>query len=125
MESMRAQFERESELETAWTSYNPSLGRPLLNSKKFLEKKPAAPPVEEAAQSAAPDVVVSESIQVPLAMQPDDFEEEASSEPPEKPGTEVSAAVIGAAEQKPASPLEALQRKFEMHKVTPVGNKNN
>ena len=38
MESMRAQFERESELETPWTSYNPSLGRPLLNSQKFLEK---------------------------------------------------------------------------------------
>ena len=32
MESMRAQFERESELETPWTSYNPSLARPLLNS---------------------------------------------------------------------------------------------
>ena len=38
MESMRAQFERESELETAWTSYNPSLARPLLNTHKFLEK---------------------------------------------------------------------------------------
>src|ERR1700757_222111 len=39
MESMRAQFEREAELETPWTSYNPSLARPLLNTKKFLEKK--------------------------------------------------------------------------------------
>ena len=41
MESMRAQFERESELDTAWTSYNPSLARPLLNTRKFLEKEDA------------------------------------------------------------------------------------
>src|SRR5664279_5373052 len=50
MESMRAQFERESELETAWTSYNPSLGRTLLNSQKFLEKE-----VVEAASAAKVD----------------------------------------------------------------------
>jgi 3'-5' exoribonuclease len=40
MEAMRAQFEREGDLESAWTSYNPSLGRPLLNSAKFLAPKP-------------------------------------------------------------------------------------
>src|SRR5580700_2066048 len=40
MESMRAHFERESGMEGAWSSYNPSLARPLLNSAKFLEKKP-------------------------------------------------------------------------------------
>lgn len=39
MESMRAQFEREGENEDAWTGYNSSLGRPLLNIKKFLKKK--------------------------------------------------------------------------------------
>ncbi len=39
MESMRAQFEREAGNEDAWTSYNPSLARPLLNVKKFLAKK--------------------------------------------------------------------------------------
>ena len=39
MESMRAHFEREAGLEGPWTGYNPSLGRPLLNSAKFLEKK--------------------------------------------------------------------------------------
>jgi 3'-5' exoribonuclease len=38
MESMRTQFEREAENEDAWTGYNPSLGRPLLNVKKFLKK---------------------------------------------------------------------------------------
>ena len=36
MESMRAHFQREPESE--WTGYNPSMARPLLNSKKFLEK---------------------------------------------------------------------------------------
>ncbi len=39
MESMRAQLEREVESDDPWTGYNPSLGRPLLNTKKFLTKK--------------------------------------------------------------------------------------
>src|ERR1700682_1752865 len=43
MESMRAHFEREAELESPWTSYNASLGRPLLNSAKYLAPKAAAP----------------------------------------------------------------------------------
>jgi 3'-5' exoribonuclease len=44
MESMRAHFEREADVESPWTSYNNSLGRPLLNAKKFLAPKtvPAA-----------------------------------------------------------------------------------
>jgi len=41
MESMRAHFEREFGADGAWAGYNPSLQRPLLNSAKFLEKKPA------------------------------------------------------------------------------------
>src|ERR1700692_2062511 len=51
MEAMRAHFERESELEGPWTSYNASLGRPLLDSRKFMqgEKARAAKPVVEAA----------------------------------------------------------------------------
>ena len=43
MESMRAHFEREPDLD--WTGYNASLQRPLLNSRRVLEKtapKPAA-----------------------------------------------------------------------------------
>ena len=36
IESMRAHFQREPDSE--WTTYNPSLERPLLNSKKFLEE---------------------------------------------------------------------------------------
>ena len=35
MESMRAHFQREPESE--WTTYNSSLERPLLNSKRMLE----------------------------------------------------------------------------------------
>jgi 3'-5' exoribonuclease len=42
MEAMRAHFEREADLESPWTSYNASLGRPLLNSTKFLTPKAAA-----------------------------------------------------------------------------------
>jgi 3'-5' exoribonuclease len=39
MEAMRAHFDREAGLDGPWTGYNASLGRPLLNSTKFLEKK--------------------------------------------------------------------------------------
>jgi 3'-5' exoribonuclease len=42
IESMRAQFQREPDSE--WTGYNPSLERPLLNSRKFLEKLRAGDP---------------------------------------------------------------------------------
>jgi len=38
MESMRAQIEKDSELESAWTGYNQSLARPLLNTQKYLSK---------------------------------------------------------------------------------------
>jgi len=43
MEAMRAQFEREAGLESPWTSYNSSLGRPLLNTEKFLAPKKPLP----------------------------------------------------------------------------------
>jgi 3'-5' exoribonuclease len=43
MEAMRAHFEREADLESPWTSYNASLGRPLLNTAKFLAPKKSAP----------------------------------------------------------------------------------
>lgn len=38
MEAMRAQFERDADLESAWTAYNPALARPLLNTAKFLQE---------------------------------------------------------------------------------------
>jgi 3'-5' exoribonuclease len=53
MEAMRAHFERESSLEGAWTSYNASLGRPLLNTEKFLNPKRST--VEESATEPVSD----------------------------------------------------------------------
>jgi len=55
MESMRAHFLREPGAE--WTTYNPSLERPLLNSKKFLEMlgQPAAGPMLDAPEPDAED----------------------------------------------------------------------
>ena len=50
MEAMRAQFERGGESEGAWTGYNPSLGRPLLNTAKFLAPKTSAGRRELAAE---------------------------------------------------------------------------
>jgi 3'-5' exoribonuclease len=53
MESMRAHFQREPDAD--WTTYNSSLARPLLNSKKFLEKiKPANGAAAPDAPDAAP-----------------------------------------------------------------------
>jgi hypothetical protein len=115
MEAMRAQFEREADLDTAWTSYNPSLARPLLNTRKFLDNSMAASKTEQTSNPATPAA--------------DDFGEATS--PEEKAassGAEVSpmTAESTAASDDPApSPLDALQRKFESHRITPVGNKTN
>jgi 3'-5' exoribonuclease len=49
MEAMRAMFERESASESPWTSYNASLGRPLLNTEKFLSPRRVIAPEEPAA----------------------------------------------------------------------------
>ena len=48
MEAMRAHFEREAGFDSPWSSYNASLGRPLLNTAKFLAPKKAAPPEDPA-----------------------------------------------------------------------------
>src|SRR6202051_2549830 len=53
MEAMRAHFEHEADLESPWTSYNASLGRPLLNSAKFLA--PKAPPENSSESEAESD----------------------------------------------------------------------
>jgi 3'-5' exoribonuclease len=47
MESMRALFERESDPDNPWTSYSASLGRPLLNTAKFLAPKAVPSPEPE------------------------------------------------------------------------------
>jgi len=59
MESMRAHFEREAELDNPWTSYNSSLGRPLLNTAKFLEKKIAHPDLHTGLDSSSGNEVVA------------------------------------------------------------------
>ena len=76
MESMRAHFERELGLESAWTGYNGSLGRPLLNTAKFLEKKPQTP---EAASGNVSEKM-SESPTLPgLESEPDNSQARAAS----------------------------------------------
>src|SRR5437764_11539015 len=62
MEAMRAQFERAADSDGTWTSYNPSLGRPVLNIAKFLQKtilekeQPLAePPVSPSSEMVSPD----------------------------------------------------------------------
>jgi hypothetical protein len=104
MESMRAQFERESELETPWTSYNASLARPLLNSRKFLEKGLSAP--GQSPESGTVEDAVDVEPMSNLTLNND--------EP------------VTPAEGKPAeiTPLESLQKKFAAHKVTPVSTKH-
>ena len=102
MESMRAQFEREAEFDSPWTSYNPSLARPLLNTKKFLEKGLAE------SRKAAAVAGDGSSAQEPAVVQQVEAQPETA---PTQP-----------AEKEPAvSPLEALERKFASHKVTPAG----
>ncbi len=54
MESMRAHFQREPESE--WTTYNGSLERPLLNTKKFLEKAKEQPASVVAAAAAGEEL---------------------------------------------------------------------
>ena len=61
MENMRASFQREADSGSAWTGYNSSLGRPLLNTEKYLAKAESerleaavAPPETSGAQSSQP-----------------------------------------------------------------------
>ena len=66
MESMRAQFEREPG--TEWTTYNPSMERPLLNSRKFLEKEKIKEKLKEGtAVTAQPDSPAEEKVSVSAA----------------------------------------------------------
>ena len=53
MEAMRAHFEREADMESPWTSYNASLGRPLLNSAKFLAPKVLSAPENDSSVAEA------------------------------------------------------------------------
>jgi len=55
MEAMRAHFEREATLDGPWTSYNASLGRPLLNTEKFLHPPKSEPREDPAPRNGGPD----------------------------------------------------------------------
>jgi 3'-5' exoribonuclease len=68
MESMRALFEREWEQEHPWTSYSPSLGRPLLNTAKFLARKPA--PIPEPANGETPETLPLSELDLPENCEP-------------------------------------------------------
>ena len=67
MEAMRAHFERETDLESPWTSYNASLGRPLLNTAKFLAARTS---VTENSSSPPGPEVEAESIAEPQEKTP-------------------------------------------------------
>jgi 3'-5' exoribonuclease len=47
MENMRAHFARQMEQDDAWSGYNSSLARPLLNSQRFLQEEKENPPASE------------------------------------------------------------------------------
>jgi hypothetical protein len=83
MEAIRAHFEREAASDAAWTSYNASLARPLLNSEKFLVKKPeaaaaesnstpvASPPEENLFSGKESPPVETTSVTAPAGPRPD------------------------------------------------------
>jgi hypothetical protein len=58
MESMRAHFQREPDAD--WTTYNSSLARPLLNSKRFMEKIKSS---ADGGASSEPDAIPQPSSQ--------------------------------------------------------------
>jgi 3'-5' exoribonuclease len=77
MEAMRAHFEREADIESPWTSYNASLGRPLLNTSKFLAPKKSGHP-DSSSSSAEPAL---EAAMEPAAASDGSSAEEISSSP--------------------------------------------
>ena len=135
MESMRAQFEREADLDSVWTSYNPSLARPLLNTRKFLEKGLAASRVMEPPKAAVAAVSQTAISSVEPAEPEHGNPQSVVLQSPTATETEATDGHSASAEAAPAAPdpaeqepedsaFAALQRKFESHKVTAVGDKN-
>src|SRR6202167_1943761 len=61
MEAMRAHFDREAAFDSPWTSYNASLGRPLLDSRKFMQGEKTPPAKTNAEDSSAPPSATPES----------------------------------------------------------------
>src|SRR6266404_5519606 len=75
-EARRAHFEREAELEGPWTSYNASLGRPLLDSRKFMQGEKAAAAKTSTEDSSAPAAPVAGEQPAPAAPVLDMFSEQ-------------------------------------------------
>jgi 3'-5' exoribonuclease len=71
MEAMRAQFEREADSESAWTSYNGSLGRPLLDSRKFILGEKAPKPAADADEPGASSIPSTVAEPAPSPTAPD------------------------------------------------------
>ncbi len=117
MESMRAQFEREAEFDSPWTSYNPSLARPLLNPKKFIEKGLVNSRLVEAPKPSVTAVAANPAVAPSNSR--DHSSEEMNDGKASIEQLEPVSASADEADAKPVSPLEALQRKFDSHKVTP------
>ena len=69
MESMRAHFEREIGNDSSWTTYNPSLGRTLLNTAKFLKKEDAAATEQASAGTAESPAASYESADTSLEIE--------------------------------------------------------
>jgi 3'-5' exoribonuclease len=72
MEAMRAQFERGGETEGAWTGYNPSLGRPLLHTAKFLAGKTSredGTPTSQPSHAASGERAAAEGPSMPAGLQ--------------------------------------------------------
>jgi len=70
MEAMRAQFERDSSLDGPWTSYNSSLGRPLLNSERFLSPKKTSSAKEPEASDSSAQETETEEIPILPGLEP-------------------------------------------------------
>jgi 3'-5' exoribonuclease len=66
MESMRAHLERDADSPNPWAGYNPSLGRNLLNTAKFLTQP--VPSGDEAADPRAPKLDFEPAEPVPAAV---------------------------------------------------------
>jgi len=134
MEAMRAQFEREGEIDSPWTGYNASLARPLLNTKKFLEKglagsrvieppKPQVAPVAEAANGLAEPAEQNNDKLEQGAMEFENASANNRKDDAADPGHSLASPTPDA-EKPGTSAFAALQQKFESHKVTTVSEKS-
>ncbi|MBV9574376.1 MAG: HD domain-containing protein [Acidobacteriales bacterium] len=71
MESARAHLERSAEVDGAWTGYNAALGRSLLNTSKFIEKRPPPRAIEPSvAEPLSADATNSEFQQTDEKLDP-------------------------------------------------------